>query len=235
VKEVNRKSILIVLTLVAVLAVTAIAPAFAKNFNLPEGVGRIYLTGGEGSIAPPPNWPLPGNPASEVLFAVSHIEAGSLGPGDGLLVMRSMPGGGFVPLAYFTTNPNAVDFAKMLWNGTGAGWNTFYVPENELKVERHGNTITASLSVPKDCLSRWGDPFTVPAFSMELNKVGGSFHTEWTMTLTGFPNASGYTIIEKTMGFNGQGVFTCAAWGYDAEPMIFCEIDKHAVETHIPP
>ena len=227
--------LLVVITLVAVLAVTTVAPAFTKNFNLPEGVGRIYYTGGGGGIAPPPDWPVSANPASEVMFVVSHIEAGSLGSGDTLLVMRTLPTGGWGPMAYFTTNPNALDFAKTLWNGTGAGWNTFYVPENELKVERHGNTITASLSVPKDCVTRMGAVFTIPAFSMELSKVGGSIHTEMTMTLTGYPNASGYTMIDEEMGFDGKGVFTCAAWGYDAEPMINCQIDKHGVQTSYPP
>jgi hypothetical protein len=232
----KRKALLTVLTLVTVLAVTAIAPAFTKNFNLPEGVGRIYYTGGQASIAPPPDWPFSANPASEVRFVASHIEAGSLGPGDTLLVMRAIPiAPGWVPMAYFTTNPNAVNYAKTLWNGTGAGWNTFYVPENELMVKRHGNTITVSLSVPKDCLSRMGDVFTIPAFSMELNKVGGSVHNEMTLTLTGYPNASGITLIDEIMGFNGQGAFTCAAWGYDAEPMISCDIGKHGVQTSFPP
>ena len=229
------KVLLTVLTLVTVLAVTAIAPVFAKNFNFPEGVNRLYSTGGEGSIAPPPDWPISMNPASEVLFIVNDVEAGSLGTGDMMTVMRSMPTGVWVPMAFFTTNPNAVDYAKTLWSGTGAGWNTFCVPENEFMVERHGNTITASLSVPKDCVNAMGVTFTIPAFSMELNKVGGSIHTEATISLTGYPDASGYTLEIENMGFNGKGAFTCAAWGYDAEPMMSCTIAKHGIQTGVPP
>jgi hypothetical protein len=232
---VKRKVLLTVLTLVTVLAVTAIVPAFAKNFNFPEGVNRLYSTGGEGGIAPPPDWPFSMNPALEVLFVVNRVEAGSLGTGDMLTVMRATPSGGWLPMAFFTTNPNSVDYAKMLWNGTGAGWNTFYVPENELMVERHGNTITASLSVPKDCVNLMGATFTIPAFSMELNKVGGSIHTKVTHILAGYPNASGYTLEIENMGFNGKGVFTCAAWEYDAEPMISCTIAKHGIQTGFPP
>ena len=71
-----------------------------------------------------------------------------------------------------------------MWSGLPASSNTMLVSDSELDVNRRGNRITASLSTLKIITLCIGE-VTIPAFTMELSKVGGSIHTERTISLTG--------------------------------------------------
>ena len=48
-----KRNIIVVLAVSLLMVFSALAPAFAKNFNYPEGQDIVYSSGGEGFIATP--------------------------------------------------------------------------------------------------------------------------------------------------------------------------------------
>ncbi len=229
-----------------ILAVSAVAPAFAKDYNLDEGVNQAYLSGGSAVIATPSGWPTGGIPAGTLKIEVHNIESGSVLSGDLLSVQILYPQSDgslvWVPIADLTTNPNSLPFLKTLMSGLPATLlplNLKSVSENILSVQRHGNSITAELTTPQVIL--WLKPtggvtlVTIPAFTMTLSKIGGSVHQDSIITFTGYPGASGYTKYVDEMGFNADGTFTCASWGYVAHQMTDGFIIMHGITTFVPP
>jgi hypothetical protein len=171
---VKKKILGFIIVLMVNIIVVAMAPALAKNFNLPEGVERIYRSGGTAVVDTPADFPF-----SSLEIMAFNLEAGTHGPGESFVIQMPWMGG-WMPIAHFTTSPDSVAFLSALWSGLTASANTMFVSDSELNVVRHGNRITASLTVPKVITMRVGE-VTIPAFTMELNKVGGSIHTENTI------------------------------------------------------
>ena len=225
----NKKVTGIFLLLTVNIVAIMIAPAFTKNFNLPEGVNRIYKSGGDAIVATPEGFPIP----SLRILAV-NLEAGAHGPGESIVLQMQIPSGAWIPIAHITTIADSIPFLSVMWSGLPAANNIISVLDSELDVDRHGNRITVNLNAPKVISLMFGD-VTIPAFTMELNKVGGSIHTEYSIPLIGYPGASGYTIEVEMMGFNAEGAFTCEAWDYAEEQMTEEVITMHGIETFIPP
>jgi len=220
----NKKVLFIVLALAASIAVASVVPAFAKN--IPEGVKMDYYTGGQANMARPTGFPFS---VSNLRIMVMETEAATYGTGDSIVLFILFMGDWY-PIAHFTTNPNPelLAFIKTLWGNTPAGLkNTIWVSEDELKVDRHGNRITASLTeqvIQKQVGGVWG-PVTISAFTMELNKVGGSIHTDYSVT------TPTYTINLDIMGFNGNGVFTYGGVDYEMTDEV---IVMHRINTYVP-
>jgi hypothetical protein len=229
----NKKVLVIVLALALNIAVVAVAPVLAKNMHVPEDVEIAYFSGGEIRVVPPLGFPFS---TPKLLIHVWDIEEASFGSGDSIIILMWFPTppnppttGYWMPLAHFTTNPDSVDFFKALWFGWPAGEkNTIVVSEDELKVERHGNEVFASLTsqvIQKKSGGAW-NPVTIPAFTIELNKIGGSIHNE-----DGGSYAI-YTIYADIMGFNANGVFTSGAYTYMTNTE--CVIKMHGIDTFVP-
>jgi len=221
----NKKILGIAVVLMAVvISASSVVPALAKKF--PEGVMIAYYTGGEGNLATPSGFPFP---APMLRIGALEIEASIWGTGDDIGIFIGGGAGGWYPIAYFTTNqnPDYLTFLKELWALPWMQLNTKSVSEDELMVERHGNRITASLSeqTVKRITSSGVITVTISAFTMELNKVGGSVHSDYSIE----PPA--YTINLDRMGFNANGVFT-----YDGVDHQMMEefIIMHGIETIIP-
>lgn len=228
------------------MMLAAVAPAFAKNFNVPEGVNRVYYSGGEGVIAVPTGWPTGGAHPTLLHIKALDVEIGTLGSADNIEidVPYPMPDGStaWLPVAYFTTstNPDTVSWAQMLLSGFPAALllgNIRGVSDSVLKVERHGNSVTVELTASQTVL--WFNPThtgvvaaIIPAFTMQLDKVGGSVHKESVTSLTGYSGASGWTGYVDQMGFNADGVFTCTGWNSE---MSDCFITMHGISTWVPP
>lgn len=214
---------------ILILAMLA-TQVFATTFELPEGGKWIKnLSAGDAVVDCPEDFFIP-----QMYIHAAHFETSSYGPGTTIFLFMKMPGTDWFPFAQFTTNPEHREFAETIYTGLPASVNAFLVSENEVKVDRQDNRITATLTEDKVILMRTG-PVTIPAFTMELNKVGGSFHTEDTQVLNGYPGASGYTIIRESMGFSGNGAFTCSEWDYNAKPMTDCVITMHRTAIFLPP
>ncbi len=228
----KKISISVIFIVVALMVFSSFAPAFAKKFKVPEGVIVTYASVGTG---------VKETPVGLLRINAFDIADSTYGPGDYLQIemwWQLTPDAGiFMPLAVIGTNTNYMDFMKNLWTGVPAGPNNWEVSEEILQVDRHGNSITASLTVDLSCLVIIPSPhyLVIPAFTMELDKVGGSFHFEGAMTLDFYPMASGYTLTQDRMGFNADGTLTCPGWNYDAAPMTDCKVIMHAIDTCIPP
>jgi hypothetical protein len=238
VNEVKRISV-VVLAVSLLMLFGALAPAFAKNFNYPEGQDIVYSSGGEGFIATPAGY---FGPFTSMRIGAVNVEIGTKGSGDNIEIDFPFPtaeGPIYLPIAFFTTNPNPdlIDWVQILMSGlpaAGLPGNIRYVSDDVIIVNRHGNSITVELTAPQTILMGTG-PVDVPAFAVELNKVGGSVHRDETVLLTGYPDASGYTGYVEEMGFNAEGAFTCPAWSYNSEPMTDCFITMHGITIYTPP
>jgi hypothetical protein len=229
----KKKVLVIVLALALNIAVVAVAPVFAKNMHVPEGVEIAYGSGGEIRVVPPTGFPFP---TTKLLIHVWDLEEASFGSGDNIIILMWFPTapnppttGYWMPLAHFTTNPDSVDFFKDLWYGWPAGEkNTIVVSEDELKVDRHGNEVSASLTsqvIQKKTGGVW-NPVTIPAFTIELTKVGGSIHGE------GGGDYAIYSVYGESTGFNANGVFTYGASTYMMNTE--CLIKMHMTYTFTP-
>ena len=219
-----------------------IAPAFAKNFNYPEGQNITHVSGGKGVIAPPAGY---FGMVTSMRIKANDVEIGTHGSGDNIEIdfLFPMPTGPmYLPIAFFTTNPNpdVIDWLKIVLSGMPCALlpnNLRYVSDDVLIVNRHGNSITIKLTAPQTILMGLITPVpvVVPAFTVELNKVGGSVLNEKIIELSGYTGASGYTGYIEEMGFNAEGKFTCQAWSYDSQPMTDCFILMHGKTIYVPP
>jgi hypothetical protein len=156
------------------------------------------------------------------------------------------------PFAAITTSPQAAAFETSFWTGTllvftnTKDWhipnwidtnNAKLVTHDTLQVERHGLKLCVNLADPQQIQrpSPTGPIFTIPAFSVELCKYGGSFHSSDEIVMTGWPGASGYTLNIDSLNFNANGAFTSTAWGYNSVPVSECTVTLAGVQTYTPP
>ncbi|HII85120.1 TPA: hypothetical protein HA273_00720, partial [Candidatus Bathyarchaeota archaeon] len=238
-----KKVAVVVLAVALLLLFSAFVPVFAKNFNYPEGQLVHYSSGGEGYVAVPAG---SFGAATSLKIQLADVQIGTYGHGDtiGINFLWQKPDGSsvYIPIAWFTSNPNpdVITWLKTALSGfpVSLSNNIRYVSDDVLMVDRHGNSITAELVTPQTVmLMGQSGPISlvVPAFTVELNKVGGSVHKETTLPLTGYPGASGWTGYIKETGFNAEGAFTCQAWSYNSEPMTDCFIAMQQIVNYVPP
>jgi hypothetical protein len=225
----NKKALVIVLALTLNIAIVSVAPVFAKNMHVSEGVEIAYGSGGEIRIVPPAGFPFP---TSKLLIHVWDLDEATFGSGDNIIILMwfGPPTTGFwLPLAHFTTNLDSVAFFEDLWYSWPAGEkNTIPVSEDDLKVDRHGNEVFASLTsqeIQKKTGSVW-NTVIIPAFTIELTKVGGSVHGE------GGGDYAIYSVYGESTGFNANGVFTYGASTYTLNTE--CLVKMHMTYTFTP-
>jgi len=123
------------------------------------------------------------------------------------------------PFAEFITSSDAAVFERVFWSGTfmefspstsyGAD-NIIVVPEDTLTVGRHGNDVTVNLNTEQQAkiAGTTNTKITIPAFSLDLKNYGESIHYIGSKLMTGWPAASGYTIIHDELRFNAEGTIT---------------------------
>jgi hypothetical protein len=232
----NRKMILGAMLILAMLSSSAaLMPVSAKNLNFPPGADRVdYITAG-GTVDIALTAPLPTNyPPSATIMQLKfmHTEMPNADLSfDAVIVFFYMKLTGaqdytWQPFAVITDNQDYATFCETFWRGSLIKWNIpppppVYPPtavgtnnvklvsDDVLTVERHGNSVSVNLKNEQP-LTRpvTGYTFWLPAFSLELNKVGGSAHNIQTKTLDYYADASGYTYIFDTIGFNANAVFS---------------------------
>ena len=165
------------------------------------------------------------------------------------------------PYAYITTDTEELAFQRAYWRGSfvefdatlyymnpptntipfPSTWNTdnvIGVTSDVLKVERHGNDATVTLNAPQQVKRPLQPPpgksFTVPAFSLEVNKYGGSVQFTETKNMIGYPGASGYTFVIEGMGFNANGAATSTAGWLNGLPAENATVVMHSTHTFFP-
>jgi hypothetical protein len=226
----NKKISLFGLALAATMVFAVVCPVFAKNFNVPGVIDVAYLEGGTAVIETPEGFLF-----AKLSVTAVVVESAIVGHTTSLhfLMPFELAASGWLPIASFTTNPEAIPGIIMLWSGLPAAFNVKLLQENEIEVNRHGNSISVASTSPQTIMLP-GGPVTIPAFAMELNKVGGSIHTEIKRPLTSYADASNIILTQENVGFNAIGAFTCATWNYVQEPMTDAMITMHGVETWTP-
>jgi len=237
-----------VLILSISIAIAMFAPAFAKNMNLPEGATAVvYYSLGTAQIAIPADWPIGGKHFEEIEISAVHIEGGSLGTCDSVVINVPVSSAGstvWVPVALFSTGNTYLQYIKIVLSGFPAALspiNSKLLSEDVLIVERHGNRMNVELKSPQTVYWTKATPpppvvsIAIPAFKFELDQVGGSFHEDTTHSFTGYASSSNYTRQDDEMGFYGNGVLTCSAWSYLDHPMTDGRIVMHGIRTYFPP
>ena len=236
-----KKVAVVVLALASLMMLTAVAPTFAKNMHLPEDANAIdYWSGGICVVELTSTWPSPpARPAAQVIrIDARHHEAGTYGAHDSINIDVAY-GSSWIPVTYFSTNtdPAFLDFIKNLYKGLPIGKGTGNARiECDLKVERHGNRITAELNTPYEVAWVIGRVY-IPTFKLEIDQVGGSLHTGFEEDLTGYSN---YNFYEDMMGFDGTSVLHCDAFSFKdppgtLSPRPYCGITMHGITTYFPP
>jgi hypothetical protein len=248
-------SVTLLLLIIPLASTAAVMPALGKDMNVPEGTEINYYTGGYGVINLPTTLtiPIPGGSyvVDKIRIIGVHIETGSIASGDYIIVHflpNNTPKTPFVPWAVFTTitDSNFLTFWRTLTAGTPVYMkqgsitvfdNVYSIPGG-LTVDRHGNSVTINFAADQKIKIVPGATpvyFTLPAFTMELNKVGGSAHIDQAITATGYPGASGWTETNDRMGFYPEGTFTCSAWSPVERPVTEGFITMHGIATYTPP
>jgi hypothetical protein len=255
------KYLIVISAICMVLISATVGSVFAENLNLPDGQKIDYFSQGEGYIAVPAGALYTNSPATSFKIACNDGEGGSFGSADNIIIFQffqGIDGPEYIPMAWFiaspdTTQPSAqVEFYRAFLSGLPAAVvvqvnpaltiaNTKTVPDTVLKVERHGNSISAQLTASQVVIYATGvnvgRPATIPAFSVEFNKVDGNIHTDITNYLNPAHGLSGFTQIVKASGFDATGLFTCTStrWTTTNTPMTDCAIAMHEISIYIPP
>jgi hypothetical protein len=258
---VNKKiSISIICVLVAIMVIASVAPAFAKKLKIPEGQVRMFMSGaGEAAIEVEIEAFYPGDATADppvpdttvmelhrIAIFGTNVADSTFGPEDHIRIdlwwpalFMEQPTGVFMPLVVVGTNNDTLAFLRSAFSGLPPSHplNNFPASEDIVQVDRHGNSITASLNEDLTVFVLMPTPhyLTIPAFTMELNKYGGSWHKQGTTTMTGWPYASNVTLENEAMGFDANGVLTCEGWNLDKQPMTAGEIAMHRTITFTPP
>ena len=257
----NKKiSISIICVLVAIMVIASVAPAFAKKLKIPEGQVRMFMSGaGEAAIEVEIEAFYPGDATADppvpdttvmelhrIAIFGTNVADSTFGPEDHIRIdlwwpalFMEQPTGVFMPLVVVGTNDDTLAFLRSTFSGLPPSHplNNFPASDDIVQVDRHGNRITASLNEDLTVFVLMPTPhyLTIPAFTMELNKYGGSWHKEGVATMTGWPYASEYTLENEAMGFDANGVLTCEGWNLDEQPMTDGVVIMHRTITFIPP
>ena len=257
----NKKIFIsIIFLLVVILSLASFAPAFAKKLKIPEGQVRMFMSGAGRAVIeveieafypgdPTATPPVPDATVMELhriaIFGVD-VSDSTFGPEDHIRIdlwwpplFMEQPTGVFMPLVVVGTNDNTLAFLRSLFSGLppSAPPNHFPASDEMVQVDRHGNRITIKLNEDLIIFALLPTPhyLTIPAFTMELNKYGRSWHEEGSSTITGWPGASEYSLESEGMGFNANGILTSQGWGLNKQPMTDGEVIMHRTITFIPP
>jgi hypothetical protein len=252
-EKMNKKiSSSIIVILIAIMAITFVAPVFAKKLKIPEGQVRMFMSGaGHAAIDVEIEAYYPSNDTTKMelhrinIFG-TNVVASTFGPEDHIRIdlwwpplFMEQPEGIFMPLVVVGTNDDTLAFLRSAFSGLPPSNPLNYFPASDdiVQVDRHGNRITAKLNEDLEVFLLMPTPhyLTIPAFTMELNKYGGSWHKQGTTIMTGWPYASNVTFENEAMGFDANGVLTCEGWNLDKQPMTDGEIAMHRTITFTPP
>ncbi len=248
---------LLLLSILIFTSTGSISSVCARDMNVPEKTIITYYTGANVEISLPFTLTIPVK--ADLTYHVNaldlrclHVEAGSVASGDYIVVHFITDSLAYpdVPWAVLTTSTDTSfsDFWKTMLLGSPV-----YIPgtfdnvipvSDALSVDRNGNSITVELKtdqviriIPAAAPTPPSLPkmFTLPAFTMYLDKVGGSIHDYSSITLTGYTGASNYIETRERMGFNSEGTFNCDSWSPNTRPVTNGFNVMHGIMTYTPP
>jgi hypothetical protein len=216
-KRLTVLSTLFTIFIIGFASASSYSAVLAKNVNVPDGQKIFYWSGGNTTINVPTSFHWP---TAQIGILAFDNDGGSVGTGDSLLLTLTLPVSG-VPTtfawAFITDNAAGADEQRLVFSGTpvyihktDSGGvmktlnNIFQIADDELKVDRHGNSIavdftplsttTIALNFPNT--PYWPEiynitiasppsimhvppvlyPLVLPAFHLEIEKYGCSTH-----------------------------------------------------------
>jgi hypothetical protein len=242
---VKKRLLVTVFVLAAIFVASAVAPAFACSSPRPENEKRFVFFGGDsGAIDLPNDFPLNIAPwkADKMDVHASYVICSNVVIGASLVIRFHCPGlgGAWVQWAHLNAY---IDSAGKAWVQQVNSGLPLEDPENvkslskDIAVYKLGNSLFASLKTPQTLKA--GYPITVyfilPAFSLKLNKIGCLEYSESIAHYSGYSRSSGWTEYNYKYGADANGFFTCADWGYNAEPIADCVIYPLYYRVFVPP
>jgi hypothetical protein len=249
-KKILTGGIIFALVFAVFASVGGVTPALAKVTNTVPGGNIQYFSSGHVDITVPTS--TTGFPLSSLSFRLTHFEDSTYGSYDQMTVYMISPAGSLVPLCVVTTGSQAAaDFARLAWKNTPVyipntpANNVIQLSSDELKVDRHGNSIAAdfnpstpsakiTLHFPNAPVNPTGFlTLYLPAFHVELNKYGGSVHSA--ATSTALLPYSGYTLEADLIGFDANYEFSCTAWNLNNAAGTDGFIAMHGIQIWTPP
>jgi len=210
----NKKvlGVVLALSLAAIIAVAAVVPALAHGNQSGDDKRGSLITfyGNGGSVFLQLPTGIPSHPTTMQIEVYDFDRRSYFGAMNVMVVYLWVPARNSpasVAICSDNPNPDFYAFAKMLFNNTPV-WtppimpNIFQVADKELEVRKHGDTLTANLTVPLNITlpAPLGGSFTLPPTALEFRGIGDAFNDEGTVSLLPSPPLSGYTITMKFIG-----------------------------------
>jgi len=195
----------------------------AKNW--PKDILRYYGGGGSAVIHPPEYFHLP----DMIIFVRRWDKQSSWGAEDWLMVflwLETPTGYAYVPVAFVTDNPRAVEFQKTIYAGTPVAQNVQLVKKDELQIRVHGNTLFAGWTVPI--------PLFPPRYALPPSCMLLEGYSRLKTTVSKWELPSGVKITVEGNGYDAFVTFFHSASKY-AGPGTDGTVSRDQFMTEYPP
>ncbi len=116
--------------------------------------------------------------------------------------------------------------------------NVIPVEKGVLTVERNGNTVIVHLNAEQTIKKAFTYPmasFKLPVFTLEMKSYGPSSHESTSVIMSGWPGATGYTIIHDSHQFQANGNFASPGSYLDGKTTINAVVLMQGTHTFLKP
>jgi hypothetical protein len=253
VKKLNKKVLgtVLALSLAVIIAAAAVIPALAhgnkSDDDKSDSLTTFYGSGGNVKLQLPPGDP---SHPTDLDFVVFDFDRRStFGSFDAVIVALWVPKlNGYVPVAVVSNSPNPEFFnhahtvlgGTPPWNPVKGFSNIIQVSDTELKINKHGDVLTAELTVPVEIALPFqnlppfaflGDlSFTLPPIKIEIRGFDSTFKDEAVSK-----TLSGYTITQNTINKPAWVRVWSAPWLGFAPQYTAGTLFMHVTRTYTPP
>ncbi len=231
-------------TIVVALIAPTLAVSEAGKDKL-DSLVTFYGSGGHVVLQLPQG--IPSHPTTLAVEVFDFGERSTFGAFDVMIIYNFIASrNAFSPVALITDNPNPdfYDFAKKvvlnsaMWNPTSGMLNVFPVTDNELKIEMHGNVLSANLTIPISITltAAFGVNFILPPTALQFRGFDNAYKDETLTPMLPSPPLSGYLITMDLQDkpawvhlWNTQWTGSTAFFEFDGI------LYQHVTRTYTPP
>jgi hypothetical protein len=223
----------------------------AKVTDTVEGGNIQYLTRANATFSVPTtvDFKVGTYQVPSITIQATYTEESTYSSGHSSMIVSIKMPSGFVPLGIITTNPATAEYLKTAFRnlpvykpGPPPLNNVKVLSDEELKVDRHGNSISVTLNPSNSIIfymptpaypSGPTYPLQMPALTINFEKYGGSLHNH--IVSNSLVQYSGFVTDLELMGFNANAALNCQSWGLNNALGTDAFITMHGVQYWIPP